>query len=62
MLGSSKKKAQKVPLAINKFVSWQRNNFVPEEIKLFKAKILGMLLYESQRCIYKDFSNLEQIQ
>lgn len=48
-------------LVIIKCTSKYNNNYVPAAIKLFEAKVLNLMLNETQLCIYENTSNLETI-
>lgn len=55
-------RAQKASNTILKHVSHQGNNYISVAKKLYKVKMLGLLLYSAQLCVYKDASTLKATQ
>ncbi|KAG8132576.1 hypothetical protein E2320_010423, partial [Naja naja] len=51
----------RVSLVIIKCTNKYGNNYVPEAIKLFEAKVLNLMLNSTQLCIFENTSNLETI-
>lgn len=55
-------RAQKVVNTILKYASLPGSNNIPVAIKLYKAKIPSLLLYDAQLCVSKNVSTLEAAQ